>query len=93
MNNIPLFTIIYSFNLNIFNYLRKYYDEMKKTKELNLTYNNKGLQENIQEILTTKQKLTQTKTEVQHNLNETIKLKNNVQLVNNSFLFLESNEI
>ena len=66
---------------------------MKKTKELNLTYNNKGLQENIQEILTTKQKLTQTKTEVQHNLNETIKLKNNVQLVNNSFLFLESNEI
>lgn len=52
---------------------------MKKTKELNLTYNNKDLQENIKEIMATSQKLTQTKTEVQHNVNEIVKLKTNIQ--------------
>ena len=54
---------------------------MKKTKEMNLTYNSKDLQENIKEIMATSQRLTQTRTEVQHNMNEIVKLKNNIQQV------------
>lgn len=62
-----------------FENFRKYFDEMKKTKELNLTFNNNGLRENIQAILVTTQKMSQTKTEVQHNLNDIVKLKAHVQ--------------
>jgi hypothetical protein len=58
---------------------RKHFEEMKKTKEVNLTFNNKGLQENIQRILATTQRVSQSKIEVQHNLNSIVKLKAHVQ--------------
>lgn len=62
-----------------FENFKKYFEEMKKTKEMNLTHTNKDLQENIKEIMSTSQRLTQTKTEVQHNVNDIVKLKTNIQ--------------
>lgn len=51
---------------------------MKKTKELNSTFNNKTLNQNIQDINATKQHFTQSRTEFQRNINETIKLKEQI---------------
>lgn len=51
---------------------------MKKTKELNLTYNSRGLHQNIQDIITLKQKLKQSRTEMQRNFNEATKLKGQI---------------
>ncbi len=51
---------------------------MRKTKELNTTFNNKTLNQNIQDINATKQRFTQSRTDFQRNINETIKLKEHI---------------
>jgi len=53
---------------------------MRKIKDLNLTFKRKALNQNIQDIITLKQKLKQSKTEMQRNLNETNNLKEQLQL-------------
>lgn len=58
---------------------------MRKIKELNSTFSSKALYQNIQEIVTIKQKLTQTRTEHQRNLNETSKLKDQISQVNDNY--------
>ena len=57
---------------------RKHLEEIRKTKELNSTFTSKSLHQNIQEIATVKQKLTQTRTELQRNVNETKNLKDQI---------------
>ncbi len=69
---------------------RNYLEEIKKTKELNLSYNNKDLNQNIQEISKIKQKLTHSKTELQRNYNECSKLKNHVTQVNKKILIFKN---
>ena len=54
---------------------------MKKTKELNLTFNSRGLHQNIQDIITLKQKLKQSRTEMQRNFNEANNLKGQISQV------------
>jgi recombination DNA repair RAD52 pathway protein len=62
--------------INLFvNFERKYLEEVRKIKELNSAFSNKLLNQNIQEIATVKQKLTQSRTELQRNCNEAVKLK------------------
>ena len=56
-------------------------EEIRKIKELNSTFSSKALNQNIQDILSVKQKLTQTRTEHQRNLNETGKLKDQITQV------------
>jgi hypothetical protein len=51
---------------------------MKKTKELNLTFTSRGLHQNIQDIITLKQKLKQSKTDLQRNFNEASSLKDQI---------------
>ena len=51
---------------------------MKKTKELNLTFTSRGLHQNIQDINTLKQKLKQSKTDLQRNFNEASSLKDQI---------------
>ena len=51
---------------------------MKKTKELNLTFTSRGLHQNIQDIITLKQKLNQSKTDLQRNFNEASSLKDQI---------------
>jgi len=55
---------------------------MKKTKELNLTFTSRGLHQNIQDIITLKQKLKQSKTDLQRNFNEASSLKDQIGQVN-----------
>lgn len=54
---------------------------MRKTKELNSTFTSKSLYQNIQDLASVKQKLTQSRTEFQRNVNETIKLKEQIAYV------------
>ena len=54
---------------------------MKKIKELNVTFTSRALHQNIQDIITLKQKLKQSKTDMQRNLNETNKLKGQISQV------------
>lgn len=51
---------------------------MKKTKELNLTFTSRGLHQNIQDIITLKQKLKRSKTDLQRNFNEASSLKDQI---------------
>lgn len=50
-------------------------EEIKKTKELNASFNNKLLVSNLNDINSTKQRLTQSKIELQRNVNEASKVK------------------
>lgn len=59
-------------------------EEIRKIKEINSTFSSKALNQNIQDIIWVKQKLTQTRTEHQRNLNETAKLKDQITQVNHS---------
>jgi hypothetical protein len=54
---------------------------MRKTKDLNATFNCKAIQQNIQDITSIKQRLTQTRTDFQRNSNETNRLKENLSQV------------
>jgi hypothetical protein len=60
---------------------RKNLEEMRKMKELNSAFNNKSLYQNIQDITMVKQKLNQSRTELQRNFNETSKLKEQITSV------------
>ena len=60
---------------------RKNMEEVRKIKELNSTFSSKALHSNIQEIISVKQKLTQSRTEHQRNVNETTKLKDQISQV------------
>lgn len=51
---------------------------MRKVKELNSAFSSKIIHQNIQEILTLKQNITQSQTEFQRNINEVAKLKENI---------------
>ena len=59
---------------------------MRKTKELNSTFSSKALHQNIQDIIVTKQKLIQSRTDLQRNCNENAKLKEQIGQVLNKIL-------
>ena len=56
-------------------------EDIRKTKEINSTFNSKLLHQNIQEIVSVKQKLAQSRTELQQNCNEAKKLKDHIAQV------------
>jgi len=61
-------------------------EETRKLKELNSAFNSRTLNQNIHEIISVKQRLTQTGTELQHNLNESNKLKEQISKVREMFV-------
>lgn len=60
---------------------------MRKIKELNATFSSRSLHQNIQEIISVKQKLTQSRTEFQRNCNETSKIKGQIAHVIFNFFY------